>query len=113
MTAMQTAFSRLCPALKWIAFCLVLVAFSSVHAQQNWPNRPIRVLVPYPPGGSTDILSRLLGQKLSESLRQPVVIENRGGASGGVGATYFVKSAPDNHFFMVASLPMMSINQYL
>ena len=110
---MQTAFSRLCPTLKWIFFCLALAACSSVHAQQSWPNRPIRLLVPYPPGGSTDILTRLLGQKLSESLGQPVVIENRGGASGGVGATYFVKSAPDNHFFMVASLPMMSINQYL
>lgn len=110
---MKTAFSRLCPTLKWIFFCLALVACSGVHAQQSWPSRPIRLLVPYPPGGSTDILTRLLGQKLSESLGQPVVIENRGGASGGVGATYFVKSAPDNHFFMVASLPMMSVNQYL
>jgi tripartite-type tricarboxylate transporter receptor subunit TctC len=113
MPVMQTVFSRLCLALKWVLLALALGACFGVHAQQSWPNRPIRLLVPYPPGGSTDILTRLLGQKLSESLRQPVVIENRGGASGGVGATYFVKSAPDNHFFMVASLPMMSINQYL
>ena len=110
---MHTIFSRRYPALKWIIVCLALIACSSVHAQQSWPNRPIRILVPYPPGGSTDILSRLVGQKLSESLGQPVIIENRSGASGGVGATYFVKSAPDNHFFLVASLPMMSINQHL
>ena len=111
MTAARVSVLRL--ALRWTVFALALVACCGVQAQQTWPNRPIRILVPYPPGGSTDILSRLLGQKLSESLGQAVVIENRGGASGGVGATYFVKSAPDNHFFMVASLPMMSINQYL
>jgi tripartite-type tricarboxylate transporter receptor subunit TctC len=100
-------------ALRGMVLGLALAACCGAQAQQGWPSRPIRILVPYPPGGSTDILSRLLGQKLAESLGQPVVIENRGGASGGVGAAYFVKSAPDNHFFMVASLPMMSINQYL
>ena len=110
---MQTVFSRLCPALKWMFLALALGACFGVQAQQSWPNRPIRLLVPYPPGGSTDILTRLLGQKLSESLGQPVIVENRGGASGGVGASFFVKSAPDNHFFMVASLPMMSVNQFL
>jgi tripartite-type tricarboxylate transporter receptor subunit TctC len=110
---MHMAFSHPYPALKSIMLCLALIACGSVHAQQGWPSRPLRILVPYPPGGSTDILTRLVGQQLSESLGQPVIIENRGGASGGVGATYFVKAAPDNHFFMVASLPMMAINQYL
>ena len=110
---MHTIYSRLCLALKWMFLALALGACVGAEAQPSWPNRPIRLLVPYPPGGSTDILTRLLGQKLSESLGQPVIIENRGGASGGVGASYFVKSAPDNHFFMVASLPMMSVNQYL
>ena len=100
-------------SLRWIVFCAALFACGSLQAQQAWPNRPIRIVVPYPPGGSTDILTRLVGQKLSESLGQPVLIENRGGASGGVGAAYFVKSAPDNHFFLVASLPMLAINQYL
>ncbi len=110
---MQESSSRLRLALKAIFFGVLLAVCCSVCAQQGWPNRPVRLLVPYPPGGSTDILTRLLGQKLSEALGQPVIIENRGGASGGVGATYFVKSAPDNHFFLVASLPMMAINQYL
>ncbi len=110
---MQIAYSHLRLALTWMFLALALGACIGAEAQQGWPNRPIRILVPYPPGGSTDILTRLVGQKLSESLGQPVIIENRGGASGGVGATYFVKSAPDNHFFLVASLPMLSINQYL
>jgi len=110
---MQIAYSHLRLALQWMFLALALGACSGAEAQQGWPNRPIRILVPYPPGGSTDILTRLVGQRLSESLGQPVIVENRGGASGGVGATYFVKSAPDNHFFLVASLPMLSINQYL
>ena len=98
---------------KWFAIALTLFVCSSACAQSNWPNRPIKLLVPYPAGGSTDILARLLGQKLSEALAQPVVIENKGGASGGVAASYFVKSALDDHAFMVASLPMLSINQFL
>jgi tripartite-type tricarboxylate transporter receptor subunit TctC len=98
---------------KWFVIALVWFMCGGAWAQSNWPNRPVKLLVPYPAGGSTDILARLLGQKLSESLGQPVVIENKGGASGGVAASYFVKSALDDHAFMVASLPMMSINQYL
>jgi tripartite-type tricarboxylate transporter receptor subunit TctC len=98
---------------KWLCLVLTLLFWGHLHAQPNWPTRPIRLLVPYPAGGSTDILTRLLGQKLSENLGQPVIIENRGGASGGVAASYFVKSPVDDHYFMVASLPMMSINQYL
>ncbi len=82
-------------------------------AADSWPNRPIKLIVPYPPGGSTDILTRVLAQKLGESLTQPIVIENRGGANGIVAANFFAKSAPDDHLFMVASLPMMAINQYL
>ena len=69
--------------------------------------------MPYPAGGSTDILTRLLGQRLTESLGQPVVIENRGGGNGGVGASYFAKSAQDDHFFLVTSLPIMAVNIYL
>jgi tripartite-type tricarboxylate transporter receptor subunit TctC len=82
-------------------------------AADPWPNRPIKFIVPYPPGGSTDILTRVLAQKLGESFTQPIVIENRGGANGIVAANFFAKSAPDDHLFMVASLPMMAVNQYL
>ena len=98
---------------KCFAVVLVLLLCHGAWAQSSWPNRPVKLLVPYPAGGSTDILARLLGQKLTEALGQPVIIENKGGASGGVAASYFVKSALDDHAFMVASLPMMSINQYL
>jgi tripartite-type tricarboxylate transporter receptor subunit TctC len=83
---MPATHSRRRAVLNRMLFCLALVVCGSVHAQAAWPSRPIRILVPYPPGGSTDILTRLAGQKLSESLGQPVIVENRGGASGGVGA---------------------------
>lgn len=80
---------------------------------QAWPTRAVHITVPYPPGGSTDILTRLVGQKLGEGLGQPVVVENRGGANGTIAGSYFAKSASDDHSFLVVSLPMMAINQYL
>ena len=70
---------------KWWMTALAVFMCSLTWAQSPWPSRPIKLLVPYPAGGSTDILARLLGQKLSEALAQPVVIENKGGASGGQG----------------------------
>jgi tripartite-type tricarboxylate transporter receptor subunit TctC len=107
------SFRRLRPALKAIFLALALFACAGVQAQSGWPSRPVRILVPYPAGGSTDILTRLFAQRLSESLSQPVVVENRGGASGGVAGSYFAKASPDDCYFMVVSLPMMSVNQYL
>jgi tripartite-type tricarboxylate transporter receptor subunit TctC len=107
------SFRRLRPALKGILLGLALAACAGAQAQSNWPGRAVRILVPYPAGGSTDILTRLFAQRLSESLSQPVVVENRGGASGGVAGSYFAKAAPDDCWFMVVSLPMMSVNQYL
>ncbi len=105
--------SQLHLALKWILLALFLSAFCGVQAQQTWPVRPIRILVPFPAGGSTDVVFRSLGQKLSKSVGQPVIIENRGGAYGAVGASYFIKSAPDDHLFLVTTLTMMSVSQYL
>jgi len=96
-----------------LSFFAALGMSCAALAADSWPNRPIKLIVPYPPGGSTDILTRVLAQKLGESLTQPIVIENRGGANGIVAANFFAKSAPDDHLFMVASLPMMAINQYL
>ncbi|NUZ06149.1 Bug family tripartite tricarboxylate transporter substrate binding protein [Piscinibacter koreensis] len=82
-------------------------------AQANWPSRPIKLMVPYAAGGSTDILSRLLAERLTEKLGQQVLVENRGGAGGSVGATAFVKSAADDHSFMMVTQSQISINQFL
>jgi tripartite-type tricarboxylate transporter receptor subunit TctC len=99
--------------LKIAAVALLALGFHCADAQTAWPARPVRILVPYPPGGSTDILSRLVGQTLGEAIGQAVVVENRGGANGTIAASYFAKAAADDHSFLVVSLPMMAINQYL
>ena len=70
---------------------------------QAWPTKPIRLMVPFPPGGSTDIVARIVAQKLGERLGQSLVIENRGGAGGTIGTAIIAKSAPDGYNLAVAS----------
>jgi len=82
---------------------LLLLLLSSSAFAQDWPNKPVRVIVPYPPGGGHDFASRVVAQRLSEVLKQQFVVENRTGASGTIGAEYTAKSAPDGYTFMVAS----------
>ncbi len=72
-------------------------------AQDAWPNKPVRLIVPFAPGGSTDVVARMVGQKLSAVWNQPVVIENRAGAGGNVGADAVAKSAGDGYTLLMAS----------
>ena len=72
------------------------------RAQSGWPDRPVRLVVPFPPGGSTDTIARIIQPKLSEILGKQVVIENRGGASGSVGAIEAARSAPDGYTWLLA-----------
>ncbi len=74
-----------------------LLAAFSVHAQQPYPSKPVRMLIPSPPGGGTDILGRLLQQGMVEMWAQPVVVDNRGGASGQIAAAAVAKSTPDGY----------------
>ena len=82
------------------------LAFASVTTQlhaQTWPVKPVRLVVPFAPGGSTDVVARMLGQKLTDIWGQSVVIENRAGAGGNLGADAVAKSAPDGHTLLFAS----------
>lgn len=72
-------------------------------AQDAWPNKPVRMIVPFAPGGSTDVIGRMLGQKLSAMWGQPVVVENRAGAGGNVGADVVAKSPGDGYTLLMAS----------
>ncbi|MFC7734683.1 Bug family tripartite tricarboxylate transporter substrate binding protein [Roseomonas sp. GCM10028921] len=86
-----------------------LVALPRIaRAQGGFPDRPIRVVVPFPAGGTTDMLARLFAQRMTEGLGQPVVVENRGGAGGSVGADVVAKAAPDGHTLLFHNLTFSS-----
>ncbi|MFO1305187.1 MAG: tripartite tricarboxylate transporter substrate binding protein [Burkholderiales bacterium] len=78
------------------------MAIAPAHAQSSWPTRPVRIIVPFAPGGASDILARLLSKELSERLKQPFVVENKPGAGGTIGADYVAKSPPDGYTLLLA-----------
>ena len=86
-----------------LALCAALASLPGLADAQSYPNRPIRMIVPAAPGGGIDILARIVGQKLTESWGQPVVVENRAGASGSIGATLAARAAPDGYTLLMAS----------
>ena len=91
----------------WLALAI------SAACAQSYPNRPVRWVVPFPPGGSADIMGRMIGQDLSKALGQQVVIENRAGASAIVGAEYVAKAAPDGYTVLQANVSQMTIHPSL
>jgi len=80
---------------------------------QAWPGRPVRLIVPFPPGGSTDILGRSIAQKLQEALGQPFVVENKGGAGGSIGATEAARAAPDGYTLLMGHIGTLAVNPSL
>jgi tripartite-type tricarboxylate transporter receptor subunit TctC len=89
-----------------------LLFAASAVAAQDWPNKPIRWVVPYPPGGGVDVISRIMQNRMSEGLGQPILIENRGGAGGAVGTAEVARSAPDGYTFLF-TLSSHTINPLL
>src|SRR2546425_5627317 len=95
------------------AIVLVLGLLAALGASaHDWPTKPVRFIVPYPPGGGTDVIARIVQQPLSEAFGQPIVIENRGGAGGVVGTEVAAKSAPDGYSFLF-TLSSHTINPLL
>jgi tripartite-type tricarboxylate transporter receptor subunit TctC len=88
----------------WCGIFLFLAVFVTAAHSQTYPSKPIRWIVPFPPGGSTDILARVVGQKLTEAWGQPVIIENRGGAGGTLGAAEAAKAAPDGYTLLMGAI---------
>ena len=83
--------------------CALLIIPAGVYAQQKYPVKPIRVLTPFAPGGGTDILARLIGPQVTETFGQPIIVENRPGGGGTVGAGIVVRAAPDGYTFIIVS----------
>src|SRR5260370_29726026 len=96
---------------KLLAFALGMLAASAWA--QSWPQKPVRFIVPFPPGGATDISARLLGEKLTQIWGQQVVIENRGGAGGGVGAAEAARAAPDGYTLFFPAGSVVTANQHV
>ncbi len=89
-----------------VAPCLlVLTLVAPLALAQDYPNKPIRLVAPFSPGGATDVLARIVGQKINERMGQPVVIENRVGAGGNIGAEQVAKSAPDGYTLLMGGVP--------
>lgn len=82
-------------------------------AQDAWPSKAITFVVPYPPGGPTDLMARLIAKPLSERLKVPVVVENKAGASGNIGTGQVVRAKPDGHTILLAASGNLSANQFL
>src|SRR5688572_13978269 len=92
----------------------VAAALFSVAAQaQSWPTKPVKFIVPFPPGGATDISARMLGEQLSRIWGQQVIIENRGGAGGGVGAAEAARATPDGYTLFFPSGSVVTANQHI
>jgi tripartite-type tricarboxylate transporter receptor subunit TctC len=93
-------------AIAAFAFCMPFA-----HAQ-TYPNKPIKIVVPFPPGGTTDIVARMVAQRMSESMGQPITVENRGGAGGSIGADVVAKAAPDGYTLLMhnISFPLTTLS---
>jgi len=111
MNAMQSKLKRL-PALV-LASSVAAALLPALAVAQAYPQRPIRVVVAFPPGGSTDFIARVLAQHMPAGLGQTMVIDNRGGAAGAIGTDVVAKAAPDGHTLLVTADPPISIAELI
>lgn len=100
------------PSRMFVTMLLAMLFSPWVASSQDYPAKPVRVLIPWPPGGSNDVVGRIVFQKLSENLRRTFVIENRGGAAGTIGSDVVAKATPDGYTIMVHSTTHIA-NAYL
>ena len=99
--------------LRWLLLALIVAMLPGVVAAETYPSRPIKLVVPFPPGGPNDIIARVVAQRMSELLGQPIVIDNRGGAGGVVGTDAVAKAAPDGYTIGICSAGAIAISASL
>ncbi|HEX3059236.1 MAG TPA: tripartite tricarboxylate transporter substrate binding protein [Usitatibacter sp.] len=102
--------------MRWPAGLLTFLALAVApfaHAQDDYPNRTVRIIVPFAPGGSTDVVARILADKLGTGLKQSFVVENRAGAGGNIGADAVAKASPDGYTLLMGTTGVLAINKYL
>src|SRR5438034_2251050 len=96
-----------------VALSAALLLFAAPAFAQTYPNRPIHLIVPYPAGGGTDFFARLVGQKMSELIGQPIVVENKPGAATNLGADFVAKAQPDGYTILLGDVATFAANQSL
>src|SRR2546422_7761738 len=96
-----------------IALCAALLAAPAALAQQSYPQKPIRYIVPFPAGGIADVFARIIGGRIAEAWGQAVVVENRAGASGNIGADFVAKAPPDGYTILMGSIGTQALNASL
>jgi tripartite-type tricarboxylate transporter receptor subunit TctC len=96
-----------------ILFAACALAIASAAHAQNYPDRPIKLIAPFPAGGLADVLARAVGDEMSKTLGQPIIVENRAGAGGNVGADAVAKAAPDGYTLLMTSAGILTANQFL
>jgi tripartite-type tricarboxylate transporter receptor subunit TctC len=96
----------------WLIFAAALFASNALMAQ-SWPNKPIKVIAPYPPGGPSDLVMRTAADKIQAILKQPIVIENQPGAGGNIGAAAVARAAPDGYTFLIATDTLLTVNPHV
>ncbi len=103
------------PKRRLLLASTVLLALTStgIHAQAVWPSRPVRIVVPFAPGGTTDLLARAMAPELSKAFGQPFIVDNRAGAGGNVGAEAVAKSLPDGYTLLMGTVGTHGINRAL
>ena len=100
-------------ALAGVALTFLATTVPAKAQDTDWPNRTVTVVVPFAPGGNTDIMARVASQKLAEDLKQPFVVENRAGAGGAIAANYVVQAAPDGYTLFFAASPQIAVLPYV
>src|SRR5712671_2308052 len=100
------------PRILFLVLCTALLATPAALAQ-GYPQKPIRYVVPFPAGGIADVFARIIGGRMSESWGQPVVVENRAGAGGNIGADFVAKAAPDGYTILMGSIGTQAVNASL
>ena len=113
--SMAPQANKTCRIVRGLACCATCVTFAALPtlAQPLYPTRPIRFIVPFPPGGGNDIVGRIVAVKLSEGLGQQLVVDNRGGAGGTVGTDITAKAAPDGHTLLINNISLAVNHTFL
>jgi tripartite-type tricarboxylate transporter receptor subunit TctC len=113
MKNIGSSTAEMAPRRTWLIGAATMLIAQAVRAQASYPSKPVRIIVPFPPGGATDIIARDIGERLSVALGQPFLIENKAGASGNIGIELAVRSVADGYTLVMGSAQTLTINPQL